>query len=40
MLKVKPFLSLIILTMFAAFFTTACSNVGDGSTGLGGGHLR
>lgn len=36
MFKVKPFLFLIILTMFVALFTTACSNTGDG-TGLGGG---
>lgn len=37
MLKVKPFLLFIILTMFVTLFTTACSNTGDGSTGLGGG---
>lgn len=36
MLKVKPFLLFIILTMFVTLFTTACSNTGDSSTGLGG----
>lgn len=35
MLKVKPFLLFIILTMFVTLFTTACSNTGDSSTGLG-----
>lgn len=35
MLKVKPFLLFIILTMFVTLFTTACSNTGDSSTLLG-----
>lgn len=35
MLKVKPFLLFIILTMFVTLFTTACSNTDDSSTLLG-----
>lgn len=35
MLKVKPFLLFIILTMFVTLFTTACSNTGDSSTLVG-----
>lgn len=37
MLKVKPFLLLIFLTVFVALFTTACSDTSSSSAGLGGG---
>lgn len=36
MLKVKPFLFILFLTVFVALFTTACSDSGS-SSGNGGG---
>lgn len=36
MLKVKPFLFILFLTVFAAFFITGCSDTGS-SSGSGGG---
>ncbi len=39
MLKVKPFLFILFLTLFATFLVTGCSE-SDSSSGIGGGYNR